>query len=71
MPYHDGEHPDVMVQLSVIQALHQYEMWLGNELSIERELMNGVSRFFDRKVKSLRRYLPNVGEKQGKDSGRG
>jgi hypothetical protein len=67
MPYPDGEYPDVMVQLSVIQALHEYEMWLKQELPIEAELMKGVSRFYDPKVKTLRRYLPNVGEKQGKD----
>ena len=67
MPYPEGEHPDAMVQLSVIQALHEYEMWLGKELPIEAELMKGVSRFYDPKVKTLRRYLPNVGEKQGKD----
>src|SRR5690606_22386459 len=24
MPYPDGEYPDVMVQLSIIQALHEY-----------------------------------------------
>src|SRR6478735_12036254 len=67
MPYPDGEYPDAMVQLSVIQALHEYEMWLGKELPIEAELMNGVSRFYDPTVKTLRRYLPNVGEEQGKD----
>ncbi|HEY6815498.1 MAG TPA: hypothetical protein VI168_08170 [Croceibacterium sp.] len=67
MPYPDGEYPDAMVQLSVIQALHEYEMWLGRELPIEADLMKGVSRFYDRKVRTLRRYLPNVGEKHGKD----
>ncbi len=67
MPYPDGEYPDAMVQLSVIQALHEYEMWLKRELPIETELMKGVSRFYDQKYKTLRRYLPNVGEKQGKD----
>lgn len=67
MPYPEGEYPDVMVQLSVIQALHEYEMWLDQELPIEAELMKGVSRFYDSKARTLRRYLPNVGEKQGKD----
>jgi hypothetical protein len=67
MPYPEGEYPDVMVQLSVIQALHEYGMWRGEALPLEAELMKGVSRFYDPKVKTLRRYLPNVGEKQGKD----
>ena len=67
MPYPEGEYPDVMVQLSVIQALHEYAMWKGEAVPLEAELMRGVSRFYDPKVKTLRRYLPNVGEKQGKD----
>lgn len=67
MPYPDGEHPDVMVQLSVIQALHEYQMWLDKPVPLAEELMRGVRRFYDPKVKTLRRYLPNVGEKQGKD----
>jgi hypothetical protein len=67
MPYPDGEYPDVMVQLSVIQALHEYAMWRGEPLPLEAELMKGVHRFYDPKVKTLRRYLPNVGEEQGKD----
>lgn len=68
MPYPDGEHPDVMVQLSVIQALHDYGEWRGRKVRLQSELMKGVERFYDRKFKTLRRYLPNVGEKQGKDS---
>jgi hypothetical protein len=67
MPYPDGEYPDVMIQLSVIQALHEYGMWLDKPVPLEAQLMKGVSRFYDPKVKTLRRYLPNVGEKQGKD----
>jgi hypothetical protein len=67
MPYPDGEYPDVMVQLSIIQALHEYGMWRNEPVPLEAQLMRGVSRFYDPKVKTLRRYLPNVGEKQGKD----
>ena len=67
MPYPDGEYPDSMVQLSVIQALDEYGLWRGEPVPLEAELMKGVHRFYDPKVKTLRRYLPNVGEKQGKD----
>jgi hypothetical protein len=67
MPYPDGEFPDAMVQLSVIEALHEFAMWQGKAVPLEAELMKGVARFYDPKVKTLRRYLPNVGEKQGKD----
>ena len=67
MPYPDGEYPDVMVQLTVIEALHEYAMKTGKPVALEAELMKGVHRFYDPKVKTLRRYLPNVGEEQGKD----
>jgi hypothetical protein len=67
MPYPDGEYPDIMVQMSVIEALHEHEMKWGKEVPLQRELMNGVSRFFDAKMGTFRRFLPNVGEKQGKD----
>lgn len=67
MPYPKGEYPDVMVQLSVIQALHEYGQWRGRKVRLQSELMKGVEKFYDRKFKTLRRYLPNVGKKQGKD----
>jgi hypothetical protein len=67
MPYPDGEHPDVMVQLSVIQALHEYGEWRGRKVRLQSELMKGVEKFYDRKFKTLRRYLPSVGKRQGKD----
>lgn len=67
MPYPEGEYPDSMVQLSVIQALHEYGMWQGEALPLEAQLMKGVHRFYDKQYKTLRRYLPNVGEEQGKD----
>lgn len=67
MPYPDGEHPDVMVQLSVIQALHEYGHWRGEKVRLQSELMKGMAKFYDPDFKTLRRFLPNVGEKQGKD----
>ena len=67
MPYPEGEHPDVMIQLSVIQALHEYGKWAGKPLPLEAELKQGLAKFYDPKVRTLRRYLPNVGQKQGKD----
>jgi len=67
MPYPDGEYPDSMVQLSVIQALHEWGKWTGRKDPLEAELKRGLARFYDRQYKTLRRYLPNVGEEQGKD----
>ena len=67
MPYPDGEQPDVMVQLSVIQALHDWNKWNGRKHPLEAELKRGLEKFYDPKFQTLRRYLPNVGEEQGKD----
>src|SRR5690606_26994165 len=45
MPYVEGEVPDVMVQLSVIHALHEYAMWRGEPVALEAELWKGLERF--------------------------
>jgi hypothetical protein len=47
MPYVEGEVPDVMVQLSVVQALHEYGMWRGDPVPLAQTLMKGVARFYD------------------------
>jgi len=67
MPYPDGEQPDVMVQLSVAQALHDWNTWNGRKHPLEAELKRGLEKFYDPEFETLRRYLPNVGEEQGKD----
>lgn len=61
-PYTASEYPDCMVQLSVAQALNEYGRWRGRPVSLERELLAGMRRFYDPELKTLRRYLPNVGE---------
>lgn len=67
MPYVEGEVPDVMVQLSVIQALREYGMWRDEPVRLEKTLMKGVARFYDRKAKTLRRFLPDVGDAKDND----
>lgn len=67
MPYPDGEYPDAMVQMSIAQAVHEWGKWLGEAVPLEAELLKGVEKFYDPKFKTLRRYLPSVGEEQGKD----
>lgn len=64
MPYVEGEVPDSMVQLSVIQALHEYAEWLGQPIPLEAELKKGLQKFYDPKVKTLRRFLPDVGDRK-------
>jgi hypothetical protein len=61
MPYPEGEYPDIMVQVSVLAAVHDYGRWLGRALPLEAELRKGLSRFYDKELGTLRRYLPNVG----------
>jgi hypothetical protein len=67
MPYPDGEYPDVMVQLSVAQALHEWNRWNGKMHPLEAQLKRGLEKFFDPEFQTLRRYLPSVGKEQGKD----
>ena len=68
MPYPDGEYPDVMVQVSVLAALHDYGNWRGEPLPLEEELRRGLPKFYDAKLKTLRRYLPNVGDDKDADA---
>jgi hypothetical protein len=64
-PYTGAEHPDSMVQLSLLAAIHQWGRWQGRRHPLERRISAGLSRFYDRKLKALRRYLPGVSS--GKD----
>ncbi|WP_235911385.1 hypothetical protein [Croceibacterium soli] len=64
MPYVEGEVPDVMVQLSVIQALHEYAKWGREPIPLKDELKKGLEKFYDPKVKTLRRFLPDVGDEK-------
>lgn len=66
-PYVDAEYPDSMSQLSVIAALHGYGEWRGRRVNLMDELSKGVGRFYDPKLKTLRRYLPNVGQDKDPD----
>ena len=66
MPYVDGEMPDAMVQMSVASALHDYGKWRGEPLPLEAELMHGMGKFYDSKVGTIRRYMPNI-RKTGPD----
>jgi hypothetical protein len=64
MPYVEGEVPDVMVQLSVIQSLHEFAKWRGEPIPLVDELKKGLEKFYDPRVKTLRRFLPDVGDEK-------
>jgi hypothetical protein len=61
-PYTDAEYPDSMVQLSVLAAIRDFEVWSGTKVPLGRKLATGLSKFYDPELKTLRRYLPNVGD---------
>jgi hypothetical protein len=65
-PYTDAEYPDVMVQMSLIAALRDYEAWTGKEIPFRRALEGGLGKFHDLELKTMRRYLPNVGKDKDK-----
>ncbi|RSX01318.1 hypothetical protein DAI00_23085, partial [Sphingomonas koreensis] len=58
-PYTAAEYPDSMVQLSVLAALRDYEAWSGEPVSLKEDLARGLRKFYDPKLRTLRRYLPN------------
>jgi hypothetical protein len=66
-PYPEGETPDCMVQLSLIQSLHEYAVWTGGALPIVADLKRGLDRFYDPELGTLKRFLPGEAEKHGKD----
>jgi len=66
-PYTDSEYPDCMVQLSVAQSIHEYGRWRGKPVPFEAELLGGMRKFYDPDLKTLRRYLPNVGDDKNAD----
>lgn len=67
-PYTASEYPDSMVQLSVLAALFDWRRWRGEPHPLEAELRAGLRRFYDPKLKALRRYLPNVGDDKDADA---
>ncbi|MFZ2029677.1 MAG: hypothetical protein WAU68_05155 [Vitreimonas sp.] len=67
-PYTGAEYPDSMVQLSVVAAMRDYERATGQDTELADLYMAGMSRFFDKELGIVRRYLPNVGEDKNKDA---
>lgn len=67
-PYLDAEYPDSMTQLSILAALRDWEAWSEERVPLVRSLTRGVSKFYDRSLGTLRRYLPNVGSDKNADA---
>ena len=67
-PYTAAEYPDIMVQMSVVAAIHAWGAWCGKPHPLEAEFKAGLRKFFDPKLGALRRYLPNVGDDKDADA---
>ena len=67
-PYTASEYPDSMVQLITLTSLHDFGVWRGKPLPLEKQIQGGIDRFFDPKVGTIRRYLPNVGADKDADA---
>ncbi len=67
-PYVAAEYPDSMVQMTVLNSLREYEAAIGETDSLSTELAAGMEDFFDDKLRSLRRYLPDVGDDKDPDA---
>jgi hypothetical protein len=67
-PYTAAEYPDIMVQMSLIAAIHDWGKWHGEPHPLEAEFKAGLAKFYDPKLKALRRYLPNVGDDKDADA---
>jgi hypothetical protein len=65
-PYTAAEYPDIMVQMSLLTALRDFEAWKGEPVPLGAELAAGLNKFHDPKLKTMRRYLPNVGKDKDK-----
>jgi len=50
------------VQMSLLSAIHDYARWRGRPIALEAQLKGGLGKFYDAKLQTLRRYLPNVGK---------
>lgn len=67
-PYTASEYPDSMVHMSVLATLREYELVYGLRDPLSDELADGTRAFYDDKLKTLRRYLPNVGVDKNPDA---
>lgn len=67
-PYVAAEYPDSMVQMTVLSTLREYELNWGPQGSLSDNLQKGIGRFYDDKLQTIRRYLPNVGDDKNADA---
>ena len=67
-PYTDAEYPDSMVQLTILSAMRDWGAWSGEEPASYADFRKGLAKFHDTGLRTLRRYLPNVGDDKDADA---
>jgi hypothetical protein len=67
-PYVAAEYPDSMVQMTVLHSLREYEAWRGQADPFAGELADAMEGFFDKELRTLRRYLEDVGDDKDRDA---
>jgi hypothetical protein len=67
-PYTAAEYPDSMVQMALIAPMHDFASWSGTPVPLQAEFEKGLERFYDEKLGTIRRYLPNVGADKDADA---
>lgn len=67
-PYTAAEYPDAMVQLAIASALDDWGRWHGKAHPLRSAIMAGIGKFWDPELRTLRRYLPNVGKDKNADA---
>ncbi|WP_264538197.1 hypothetical protein [Flavobacterium sp. N1736] len=54
---------EVMVQLAVLTPLNELKNWYGEIHPLYEELLDGIDSFYDPKVKTINRWLPELVDK--------
>lgn len=67
-PYLGAEYPDSMVQMAVAAPMLELARSEGVEQPLAKLLVKAMTRFFDKELGIVRRYLPNVGDDKNKNA---
>lgn len=57
---------EVMVQLAVLMPLNELKDWYGETHPMYNELLEAIEQFYDPKVKTMNRWLPELSDKLDK-----
>lgn len=57
---------EVMVQLAVLMPLNELKDWYGETHPMYNELLKAIEQFYDPKVKTMNRWLPELSDKLDK-----